>query len=139
MQRVGFQRLALRLFRGARERARSEEIDDDRYRDHAEGPGIGDHGVLFVLGQALDGFPNHNARKQEQQRGFAERGDAFEFSMSVLMLRVGRLAGDAHGGIGHDRRAEIDQRVAGFRQNRQRAGKKADQALGDRQCGGGRN
>ena len=68
----------------------------DRHRDHPERPGIGDHRVLFMFDQALDRFPNHHARQQEQQRGFRQRRDAFELSVAVLMLFVGRLAGNAH-------------------------------------------
>ena len=139
MQRVGFQRLAPRLFGGARQRARAEEIDHDRHRDHAERPGIRDHHVLFVLGQALDRFPDHHAREQEQQRRFRQRRNALDLAVAVMVFLVGRLAGNAHGGIGHHRGAEIDQRMAGFRQNRERAGGKADHALGDRQHGRGRD
>ena len=139
MQRVGFQRLALRFFGGARERARAEKIDRDRHRDHAEGPGIGDHRVLFVLDQSLDRLPDHHAREQEQQRRFGERRDAFDLAVAVMVLVVGRLAGNAHRAIGHHRGAEVDQRMAGLRQDRQRAGGKADHALGDGQRGGRRD
>ena len=122
-------------FGGARERARAEEIDRDRHRDHAERPGVRDHRMLFVLGQALDRFPDHHAGEQEQQRGFRQRRNAFDLAVAVVVFLVGRLAGNAHRDIGHHRGAEIDQRMAGLRQDRQRAGGNADQALGDRQRG----
>ena len=44
--------------------------------------------------------------EQEQQGGFGQRGDALDFAVAVLMLGVGRLAGNAHGKIGHDACAE---------------------------------
>ena len=53
------------------------------------------------------------------------------------MLLVGGLAGDAHGEIGHHGGAEIDQRMRGLRQDRERAGERADHALGHRQAAGG--
>ena len=56
--------------------------------------------------------------------------------MAVVVLLVGGLAGDAHGEIGHDRGAEIDQRMRGLRQDRERAGENADHALGQRQPAG---
>ena len=34
----------------------------------------------------------------------SERGDAFDFTVTVLMLGIGRLAGNAHGKIGQQRR-----------------------------------
>ena len=65
MQRVGFQRLTLRLFGSARQRARTEEIDRDRHRDDAERPCVRDHRMLFVFGQPLDRLPDHHAGQQE--------------------------------------------------------------------------
>ena len=72
----------------------------------------------LVLDQAFDRFPDHDAGQQEQQRRFGQRRDRFDLAVPVVMLFVGRLAGDAHGDIGHHRGAEIDQRMAGFRQDR---------------------
>jgi hypothetical protein len=57
--------------------------------------------------------------------------------MTVVMLLVGGLAGDAHREIGHHRRAEIDQRVRSFRQYGQRAGEHTDHALRQGQSAGG--
>ncbi len=122
--------------RGARQRARAEEIDrrsTPTITPKAQTVAI--DRVLFMLDQALDRFPDHHAREQEQQRGFRQRRDALDLAVTVMVFLVGRLAGNAHGDIGHHRGAEIDQRMAGFRQDRQRAGGKADHALGDRQRG----
>ena len=95
--------------------------------------------MVLMLGQALDRFPDHHAGEQEQQRGFRQRRNALDLAVAVLVFFVGRLSGNTHGGIGHHRGAEIDQRMAGLRQNRQRAGGNADQTLGDRQDGGCRD
>ena len=54
-------------------------------------------------------FENHDAGEQEQQRRLGERGDAFDLAVAVLMLGVGRLAGNAHGEIGEQRRREVQQ------------------------------
>ena len=122
-----------------RQRARAEKIDDDRYDDHAEGPdGRFDH-MAFMLDKALGRFPDHHARQQKQQGGFSQRRDRFDFAVSVVMFFVGRFAGNANGDVGHDRGAEIDQRMAGFRQDGQRAGGKAHHTLRDGQAGRGRD
>ena len=44
-----------------------------------------------------------------------KRRDAFDLAVSVVVLLVGGLSGDAHRGVGHHGGAEIDQRVARFR------------------------
>ena len=46
-------------------------------------------------------LPDHHAGQHEQQRGLGERGHALDLAMAVMMLVVGRLAGNAHGEIGH--------------------------------------
>ena len=76
---------------------------------------------------------DHHRREQKQQRRLGERGDALDLAMAVLVLGVGRLAGNAHGEIGQQRRRKIDQRMAGFRQDGERAGEKADDGLRRRQ------
>ncbi len=72
-----------------------------------------------------------DARGQnEQQGGFGERGHALDLAVTVLMLGIGRLAGDTHGRIGEHGRSEVEERVAGLRQDRERAGHDADHGLG---------
>ena len=73
--------------------------------------------------EPLHRFADHDGGEHEQQRGFGERGDALHLAVAVLMLGVGGLAGNAHGEIGQHRGREIDQRMAGFRQDRERAGR----------------
>ena len=45
------------------------------------------------------------------------------FAVSVLMIGVGRLVGDANGKKSHQCRDQIESGVRGFRQNSQRAGR----------------
>jgi hypothetical protein len=89
--------------------------------------------------QPLRRLPDDDAREQEQERGFRERGNALDLAVPVMVLPVGRLARQAHREIGHHGRGKIEQRMRGLRQNRQRAGRDADDPLGDRQAAGGRD
>ena len=61
--------------------------------------------------------------------------------MAIVVLGVGRLAGDAHRGIREHCRGEVEKRVTRFRQDRQRAGHDADDRLrrGQRRGGGYRS
>ena len=119
--------------RHAIEQARAEEIDHDRNGDHGEGPERRFDRVAVAAEQPLCRLPDHHAGQHEQQRGLGERGDAFDLAVAVVVLLVGRLAGDAHREIGHHGRDEVDQRMRGLGQDRERAGHHADHALGERQ------
>ncbi len=118
------------------EQAGAEEIDHDRDRDHAERPDRRLDRVMRAAEQAVAGLPDHDAGEQEQQRRLRQRGDALDLAVAVVVLLVGRLAGHAHREIGHDGRGEIEQRMRGFREHRQRAGGEPDHAFGDRQSAG---
>lgn len=61
MQRVGFKRMARGFFRGVRQRAGAEEIDDHRDDDYAESPDGRLDDMTFVLDKTLDRFPDHDA------------------------------------------------------------------------------
>ena len=78
--------------------------------------------VRLRADEPLHGFPDHHAREQEQQGGFGKRRHALHLAVAVLVVGVGRLAGNAHGEIGQHRRREVEQGMAGLRQDRQRAG-----------------
>ena len=69
--------------------------------------------------QPLHGFESHAGGEQKQQRGFGQRRHAFDLAVAVLMLGIGRLAGNAHRDIGQYRRGEVQERVTGFRKDRQ--------------------
>ena len=120
----------------ARERTKSTTIDT---RMTPKAQALASTPCPSCAMQTLGRFPDHHAGEQEQQRGFRQRRDRLHLAVAVVMLLVGRLARDAHGGIGHGRRAQIDQRMTGLRQDRQRAGGDADDRLGDGQPGRGRD
>ena len=101
MQRVGFQRFARGFVRHAVEQPRPEEIDHDRNDDHAERPERRFDRVAVAAEQPVRRLPDHHAGQHEQQRGLGERGDALDLAVAVVVLLVGRLAGNAHGEIGH--------------------------------------
>ena len=116
MQRVGFERLARRRLGDATQHAGAEEIDHDRGGDDDEGRGSRFDGVAVCIDQPLHRFPNDDGGEHEQQRRLGERGHALHLAVAILVLGVGRLAGNAHREIGQHGRRQIDQRMAGFGQ-----------------------
>jgi hypothetical protein len=139
MQCVCCQRLARGFFGDALERAGAKEIDHDRDRNDREGVRRRLDRMSLPAEQPLHGFESHAGGEQKQQSGFGKRRHAFDLAVAVLMLGVGRLAGDAHCRIGQHRRSKVQERVTGFGQDRQRAGENADHCLGDGQRRGGGN
>ena len=119
VQRVGFERLTQCPFGHAIERSGTKEIDGDRRGDDEEGgrAGLDRNGTLAE--QPLRCLENHDSAEHEQESGFDERGDAFHLAMPVLMFGVCRLAGDADGEIGEHGRGEVDEGMAGLRQDRE--------------------
>ena len=138
MQRIGLKRLARGFPRHLAQYPRANEIDDNGSTDNHEGRN-GRFDRMLVAKESLDRFVNHNAREEEEKRRFRERRDAFELAMSVVVFVVGGLTGDADREVRHHRGGEIDQRMRGLRQDRERAGHHADHALGKRQPAGGRD
>jgi len=132
MQGVGAQRLAGVRPRHAPQHACAEEVDDNRCADDRERGDACFHRMRLHADQPLQRLPNHDRRQQEQQAGLGQGSDAFDLAVAVLMLGVGRLAGNAYGEIGEYGRRQVNERVAGLRQNRQRAGEQPDHRLG---CG----
>ena len=138
MQRVGFERLAGGFLGDAAQRAGAEEIDHDGAGDDGKGRDGCFDGVRLRADQPPRRLPDHDDREQEQQRRFGKRGDALDLAVAVLVFLVGRLAGEPHREIGQDRRREVDQRMAGLGQDRQRAGQESDGSLRRRKpCRGG--
>ena len=129
MQRVGFERLARGLPGDAieqRARARNRPRSTRRSRRR---PRSSPRPRALAAEQALRGLPDHEAGQDEQQPGLDQRGDALDLAVAVMMLLVGRLAGDAHREPGHHGRGEVERRVRGFREQRERAGDKPTTAL----------
>ena len=91
-------------------------------------------GVVRAAEQPVRGLPDHDAGEQEQQRGLGQRGNALDLAVAVVVLLVGGLAGNAHREIGHHGRDKVEQRMRGFRQDRERAGGEADRGFGERQA-----
>ena len=139
MQRVGLERLARGFGRRPRQHAGAEEIDDDRDRDHREARDRRLHRGAVGAQQPLHGFPDHARGEQEQERGLGQRRDALDLAVPVLVLAVGRLAGDAHREISDHGGGEIEQRMRGFRENGERAGQQPDHGFGQCESGGGRD
>ena len=133
MQRVGFQRFARGFLRHLAQGAGAQEVDDDGGDDHDKGRERCFHRMALRHDQAPHRFPDHDAGKDEEQGRLGQCRDALHLAVAIVMFLIRRLAGDAHGEIGHDRRDEVDQRVAGFRQHGERARHHADDGLGNRQ------
>ena len=89
--------------------------------------------------QALHGFPDHNPGEEEQERRLRQRRHAFNLAVAVVVLRVSRLARDAHRKVRHHGGHEIKERVRRLREDRERAGGKSDRAFGQRQTRRGRD
>ena len=62
--------------------------------------------------------------RREEEAGLDQGGDRLDLAMSIGVLFVGGFARHADGEEGDDRDAGIDEIMAGFRQQRERAGKK---------------
>ncbi len=134
MQRIGFQCLAFGVVRGAMQRAGAPEIHRDIDQEHDKGDGR-----YFrrrrVLAQTAPGFDENAAGEHIQHRDHAERGDALELAMAVMMLLVGGAVGNPHHHPGDDGRDHIDRRVQGLRDQRETADRDADDEL--RRCHAG--
>ena len=137
MEGIRFQRFARSRLGDASERTRAEKIDHDRAGDNDKGRRRRFDRMRLRADQPLRRLEDHHGREQEQQRRLGKRGDDFDLAVAVLMLGVGRLAGNAHGKIGEQRRREVDQGMAGFGQDRKRAGEEPNDALRRRQPGRG--
>ena len=122
------------LFGDTRERTGAEEIDHDGHGDDRKSIGRGLDRVRLLAKKPDPRLVGDTNGKDKQQSGFGERGHAFHFAMAVLVLGVGRLAGDAHRRKGEHGRREVEQRMTGLRQDRERAGQHADNRLAGGQC-----
>ena len=128
MQRVRFERGALRLAADAFQRARAPGVDDDldqQHDDRDEAEGRRRRSAL----DAADRFHHDAAGEEQEQRRFAERGDVLEFAVAVGVRGVGRPVGDADCGQRNAGRQEIDAGVQRVGDQRQAADQKADDEL----------
>ncbi len=88
-------------------------------------------GVAVAGEQAVPRLPQNDGGEEEQERGLDQRRHALDLAMTVMVLLVGRLVGNADGKIGHGGRREIEQRMRRFREDRERAGRDPDDRLAD--------
>ena len=129
MQRVGRKRLAVGLARGAMQGARAPEIDGDVDHEHDERNGRnGRRRCAFA--QPAIGLDQDAAGQHIEQRDDAERREALELAVAVMMLLVRRLIGHPHHRPGDDGRDQVDRGVQGFGDQRQRADRDPDHELG---------
>ncbi len=136
MQRVGGQRLASGLARGPMQRARPPEIHGDVDQQHDEGDGR-DGRRRRAFAQAAVGFDQNAAGQHVEHRDDAERGDALELAVAVMMLLVRGSVGNPHHHPGDDGRDHVDRTVQGFGNQRQTADGDADHEFGRGHAGAG--
>src|SRR5215471_21706589 len=96
------------LFGRVGESSRAKEIDNNRHDDHSERPNSRFYDVRLVLEKALERFPDHYSRKQEQQGRFGQCRDSLHLAVAIVMLFIGRLARNTYRDIGYHCGAEID-------------------------------
>ena len=138
MQRVGGQRLALGVARGAMQRPRAPEIHGDVDQQHGEG-NDGDHGRRRAFAQAAPGFDQDAAGQHIEHRDDAERRQALDLAVAVMMFLVGGPVGHPHHQPGDDGRDHVDGGVQRLRDQRQRADRNPDHEFRRRHAGAGEN
>ena len=109
MQRIRLERLARSFFGDALQRAGAKKIDDDGDGDDGEGGQRRLDRIGLLAKEPLHGLEGDARCEQKQQSRFSERRHAFDLAVAILMLGVGRLAGNAHRDIGQHRSGEVEQ------------------------------
>ncbi len=120
MERVGFQRFADVLFSHGIQGARASQIDSQRHREDKNGGNAGLN-MHAMEKQAGKGFVDDVNGGENQQSGFDERGEIFEFAVSVGVTIVGGLVGNADGKKGDDGGDQVESGVQGFGEHAQAA------------------
>ena len=136
MQRVGRQRLALGLVRRAMQRPGAPEIHRDIDQQHDEGDGR-DRRRRRAFAQTAPGFDQNAAGQHVEQRDDAQRRNAFELAVAVMMFLVGGPVGHPHHHPGDDGRDHVDRGVQRFRDQRETADGDADREFGRGHAGAG--
>ena len=108
MQRVGLQRLALGLARGAMQRPGAPEIDGDIDQQNHE-RNRRDRRRRRAVAQMADGLDHDAAGQHIEQGDDAERRQALDLAVAVVMLLVGGLVGNPHHQPGDDGGDQIGQ------------------------------
>jgi len=92
-----------------------------------------------AFAQPAIGFDQNAARQHIKHRDHAERGEAFELAMTVMMLGVGGAIGKPHHQPGDDSRRQIDRTVQGFGNQRETADRDPDHEFRGRHAGAGKD
>ena len=138
MQRVGGQRLAFGVARGAMQRPRAPEIDGDIDQQHDERDRR-QRRRRRAFAQAAAGLDQDAARQHIEHRDDAERRQALDLAVAVMMFLVGRAVGNPHHHPGDDGRDQVDRRVQRFGDQRETADRDADHEFGRGHAGAGKN
>ncbi len=133
MEGVGFKRLAVEFFGGLEEHAGTPEIDGDGNGDDGHGgvPAIIDDHVGGGMDEMAVGFDENPEGGDGEDDGLCEGGEAFDFSVTVVVVSVGGDVGvfDAEPGDKGD--AEIEGGVNAFGDEGEGAGENSDGELED--------
>ena len=90
MERVGFQRFARVFSRNMLERARACDVDRQGHQQHQD-RGDARLDMHAAKEEPVKCFINDVERGEEQQAGLDERGEVFEFAVTVGMAFIRRL------------------------------------------------
>ncbi len=119
MQRIGGQRLALGVARGAVQGAGAPEIDADVDQQHDEG-NRRQRRRRRAFAQAAVSLDQDAAGEHIEHGDDAERREALDLAVAVMMLVVRRPVGHPHHHPGDDGRDQIDRAVQRFGDQRER-------------------
>ncbi len=123
--------LCVSLATASSRRARTKSTTIDRAstgEDRPAGVDLDGRGA-----EPLRGLAGDDEREAEQEPGLDQGGEQFDLAVAIMVLLVRRLLGLAHGDIGEHCGGDVGGRMAGLRDQRQRAGGEARRELGERQ------
>ncbi len=96
MQRIGFQRLAVVLVGDAPQRARAPPVHAHGKQHHGES-GDGRLNVDATKKQPQTRFVDNPGAGEQQKPGLDKRGKILDLAVTILVVGIGRLVGDADG------------------------------------------
>lgn len=77
----------------------------------------------------INRFEDDPARCDEQEQGFKKYGEILHFTMAELVAFIGRLVGDAPGGVGHGGSDHVQSGVGSLGEDAKGVGQQADDEL----------
>ena len=138
MQRIGGERLAFGIARGALQRPGAPEIHRDIDQQDDEGDGR-DRWWWRAFAQTAVGFDQNAARQHIEQRDNAERGYALQLAVAVMMLLVRGAVGHLYHEPSDDGRNHVDRRVQRLGHQGEAADRYANHEFGRGHAGAGKN